>query len=1443
MGAFLGGDQFDDDGNVMKVAGEFLYSLPTFSTEHGGSLRLRTMWHRHCDNFNKGFDGCLSAAGAGIAVPNYQKDRQEILLVKKHIPCPVRFAYNDNDNYDYFAPIIEFGINIEKFAKYHKVPNKQKFVIGLGGSGTFTGGATVTQRTTGATGKIWKTATSTTHTLYDLGTQTIFTEACTYEDSTTITNTLANPQIVVGKIVSGSNIPAGAVIVSITDPNNFVISEATTGGSTSATVTFGGTGGGWATTDTAAYVIDSSEGADTSSLRVTSAVNYPSVTLRRSFNVCFATIAPKTGQTFADYIKYMDESTYEESMASHNYNYISLMCIPDSGMISVWASGTNQSSLYGSSQSPKYIDSVFLNEGLYDDGDGVHAAAATSRLASIDLLTSDTPLKHNAMNIGQNYRIQISPSIEDTTVSYPYMNYRIIPEFEGTDSSADTTDATLLHVPNTSNVGWDTFQREGFGDGNTTWPSVMTIWLCNTRPLKHPVAAGAGKMDEDSFMYYANGHHNSGTVGVTLNDMQLTPDHFGQMGSTGSPGAAIKAIDTETGVGKSEEANPETVLYISNIKFKDFNLLSNNATVTDNGLIPSQISIPPYQEKGQSSGTASSSLYTDRPNLSFLFYGVNTSEYLSGDGNEKYIFFNGFQSNNPTITELVNDNNIFTGYSHDENLLGEIGNANTYEHTSGKNGLEYSTGTSSASENHITGRASANDIESFTRKGFMKLDWPITGLNGATGAPFIKRENPLFSSRILEVKSLNAAGGSIIRADNTSVFNNNDDEEYIVYKHRGYMTDDTGAANGYPVAGSSNKIITDVDESVSPVVVTSSSHGFVTGDMVLIRSVGGTTQINDIYFYVGTTTTNTFELNGTPDSYTAYTSGGTARHCSPDFRITQVLERVGDTITFNNSLKYGEYFYNANFGDFYTASKIAAHEKSSTLMNTTRFWDVLISPFRYWLFQEIKNSSSTTGETINPSAIYTSAIITADKGTPGATFREWLYSDDREHLNDWTLIPDEGNDVLEMGTDYGYGSIDDVQKELSKKGIEDVGFVSRGNSFSIGKYEEFKMPNIVKMDSPNVGDDVTLFMSPFYASSSYMTMHSKTGTYPPLLVSIFEDDVPKISDFIVKPNEENPFYPEYTWECGEDDLWYGFIIVNDKGITNQYHNALLHFPFNEEGDHGKAAAEPFEKIANSDTNVDVYNCKYDLEGLGGHCLRFDGTDDAVKYGTGSETWTANLSEASFIAHLIPESGSAQEYILYQSGTVTIQITNADKILVQLNWDSDSFVLLESSSLITRDGEIPTNVIVTFDKNLTSGNAKLFIDGKLEDQSGRVILADEASPVGGSTGWLHAADLGSVGSNYLFLGSDAASSSLALTGRLEEIVIYNKAIYPFTGKDSTFIFTKPVSELTDTENSSSKSYVAKIFIKDYHNIRGTTSREVATHPQISFRKAGFFLDNS
>ena len=165
------------------------------------------------------------------------------------------------------------------------------------------------------------------------------------------------------------------------------------------------------------------------------------------------------------------------------------------------------------------------------------------------------------------------------------------------------------------------------------------------------------------------------------------------------------------------------------------------------------------------------------------------------------------------------------------------------------------------------------------------------------------------------------------------------------------------------------------------------------------------------------------------------------------------------------------------------------------------------------------------------------------------------------------------------------------------------------------------------------------------------------------------------------------------------------------------------------------------------------------------------------------------------------------------------------------------VTLTSASPLVMDGVTPTNIIVTLDAGLKKNNVKLFINGKLEDTTGKsytnMTLAtsnrwpfDTKMATNSETGVI---TVGNVRSNRKVNSQDEP-----YRGRMEEIVYYNKCIYPVDVKSGEFILEKPLKELSG--NNQSKSYSARLFVKDYHNIRGTTSDKVATSSNVSWRKS-------
>jgi uncharacterized protein (TIGR02217 family) len=76
-------------------------------------------------------------------------------------------------------------------------------------------------------------------------------------------------------------------------------------------------------------------------------------------------------------------------------------------------------------------------------------------------------------------------------------------------------------------------------------------------------------------------------------------------------------------------------------------------------------------------------------------------------------------------------------------------------------------------------------------------------------------------------------------------------------------------------SANSTKAITGISQA-NPGSVTCVGHGFVTGDKIKIISVGGMTQVNNLYFTITVVDADHFTIGVNTSAYTAYTSGGSA---------------------------------------------------------------------------------------------------------------------------------------------------------------------------------------------------------------------------------------------------------------------------------------------------------------------------------------------------------------------------------------------------------------------------------------------------------------------------------------------------------------------------------------------------------------------------------------
>ena len=121
--------------------------------------------------------------------------------------------------------------------------------------------------------------------------------------------------------------------------------------------------------------------------------------------------------------------------------------------------------------------------------------------------------------------------------------------------------------------------------------------------------------------------------------------------------------------------------------------------------------------------------------------------------------------------------------------------------------------------------------------------------------------------------------------------------------------------------------------------------------------------------------------------------------------------------------------------------------------------------------------------------------------------------------------------------------------------------------------------------------------------------------------------------------------------------------------------------------------------------------------------------------------------------------------------------------------------------------------MTYDKNKDSNHFELYVNNRREDA---ITLTTAGSLFGA------AAD-GEVYIGGTASGNANPSHTDYFTGFMEEITMYNKAWYVVPNNNEYVLDT---FSLVDQISGRSNTHQAKLFVFDYHNIRGVSDREVA-----------------
>ena len=572
----------------------------------------------------------------------------------------------------------------------------------------------------------------------------------------------------------------------------------------------------------------------------------------------------------------------------------------------------------------------------------------------------------------------------------------------------------------------------------------------------------------------------------------------------------------------------------------------------------------------------------------------------------------------------------------------------------------------------------------------------------------------------------------------------------------------------------------------------------------------------------------------------------------------------------NNPIEGNVVFFNQAVTFFDDGSKIGGVSGSFE----TWIDQLYISPKRYWMhipyFGSDRGVDSTkdsfgyaTGTSYDRTYENAAIIKAADNGGSGAqaftqntgsTYNEFMYSYTAANSGTvgmsgvyerpWVLEPGTDDDNSLLLADYGFGSYeedDNTGGNLS----ESSALLNLGGDLS--RYVEFPLDGLISGQSELAPDDpltMTLRIADV-GSTQEMVLHGDEApnlAYRPDLIWRFEDTLPEITNFNVEPafnlldtgsnlyelTTENLNAVKFTWDVSAEDVWYTMIYHDTRDIINKYHGALCYLPMNEPPT--TIGATPTNYFYTSGLNSSgslissgsATGARAYIEGLSGYALKTEegagyltlNYDTAYTSTTGSK-WLNGLTEFTLVQHFVPN------YDLYIGGS------NNDEdavIWAQDNHTASSGASLSlsgyrpvfnmcgqsvtSSTILRHDGITPASIIVTYKSGSSDKkDLKMYVNGQLEDYI-ISITSGAVSTLSGTT-----------------FGSGSY-------GLMEEFILYDKA-YNIVNNNEFVLNTGDLSEY-NSDFTLNKSQNARLFVFDYHNIRGKSDEDIASSNQISWR---------
>jgi len=467
---------------------------------------------------------------------------------------------------------------------------------------------------------------------------------------------------------------------------------------------------------------------------------------------------------------------------------------------------------------------------------------------------------------------------------------------------------------------------------------------------------------------------------------------------------------------------------------------------------------------------------------------------------------------------------------------------------------------------------------------------------------------------------------------------------------------------------------------------------------------------------------------------------------------------------------------------------------------------------------------------------YNTVVPVSGGASRGTTFNETQYNDGI-YSNRWDLDFTDPNSRYVINTvDYSFGAVEELEEgeaPLSLSTGGGRGYIAR--DFLLSGQNYISLNNYMRINKPNFGDDFNFMMVPSFMNTeeSTYTVNFNTDdatTNVPQLIYGIKDMPPKISDFTASPSidflqDGADIYNStkagatdirFEWK-EEEDVWHRVLWVDTAPITTKYHTANFIAPLNETG----ATAYYYLSAGNLADGTKVAL-------TGTNAPNIEGAMGYGSYATGATSISSSAGdlalgsadEFTFMATLKPNDPDGATMVFFQASgnsnnrTFIGNISSLNKVGVTFN---DAAVSLVSATTYDCDGVQPLAIVVTYDKTLANNNAKLYINGKLED------TADYTSDFSGST------------NQTVWIASGKPTAAFfPYSGFVEEITFHSKAAYIPTTPSS---FLLPTRQLADLSAGNSKFYNGRLFAFDYHNIRGMGRTDVGRSTQVGWKVTG------